>query len=85
MKIHTKIYLNYFGYTTSDFIPCELCHTTANDTHHIEARQRGGSKDKDVIENLMALCRICHEQYGDKKQHMEYLKEIHLKFMENHK
>ena len=39
----------------------------------------GGSKFKDIIENLMALCRECHITYGDKKQYKEYLKEIHLK------
>jgi hypothetical protein len=26
----------------------------------------------------MALCRSCHEYYGDKKQYKNYLKGIHL-------
>lgn len=77
MRKHTKIYLEYFGYDTSDFIPCELCKSKAVDIHHIDARGMGGSIHKDVIENLMALCRKCHDKYGDKKQYKEYLKKIH--------
>jgi len=33
----------------------------------------GGGKGKDEIENLMALCRECHVEYGDKKQHLDFL------------
>ncbi len=81
MKNHTKIYLDYFGFTTADFIPCELCGAKAVDINHIEARGMGGSKKKDVIENLQAVCRGCHIMYGDKKQYKEMLKELHLNYM----
>ena len=37
----------------------------------------GGGKTKDTIENLMALCRSCHVEYGDKKQHKEFLRKKH--------
>jgi 5-methylcytosine-specific restriction endonuclease McrA len=37
----------------------------------------GGSKIADTIENLMALCRNCHTEYGDKKQHKEMLIATH--------
>ena len=77
MKKHTKIYLQYFGYDTTDFIPCEVCGQQSVDIHHVEARGMGGSKIKDVIENLMAVCRECHIKYGDKKQYKDFLKEIH--------
>jgi predicted restriction endonuclease len=77
MKKHTKIYLDYFGYGIEDFIPCESCGAKAVDIHHIEARGMGGNKEADNIENLMALCRKHHIEYGDKKQYIEYLKEIH--------
>jgi predicted restriction endonuclease len=77
MKKHTKIYLDYFGYSIEDFIPCESCGAKAVDIHHIEARGMGGSKEADTIGNLMALCREHHIEYGDKKQYIEYLKEIH--------
>jgi 5-methylcytosine-specific restriction endonuclease McrA len=77
VKKHVKIYLNHFGH--EDFIPCEVCGSRATDIHHIKARGMGGSKEKDNIHNLMALCRKCHIDYGDKKQFMEFLKEQHEK------
>lgn len=77
MKNHTKVYLNHFGYGIEDYIPCELCGSRAVDIHHINARGMGSSKGKDTIENLMALCRSCHIEYGDKKHHIEYLIERH--------
>ena len=77
--------MNYFNYSTSDFIPCEMCNSKAVDIHHIEARGMGGNplKDKDVIENLMAVCRQCHIEYGDKAHYKDKLKEVHLKILSN--
>jgi uncharacterized protein with PIN domain len=77
MRKHTKIYLQAAGYDITDFIPCEVCGAKAVDIHHIEARGMGGSKEADRIENLMALCRSCHVEYGDKTHYKEMLKEIH--------
>jgi 5-methylcytosine-specific restriction endonuclease McrA len=77
MKNHTKVYLKGMGYSTTDFIPCEVCQGQAVDIHHIESRGMGGSKLADTIENLMALCRNCHTEYGDKKQHKEMLTATH--------
>jgi 5-methylcytosine-specific restriction endonuclease McrA len=77
MKKYVKTYLDYFGYDETSWIPCEMCGQTANDIHHIEARGMGGSKTKDTIENLQALCRKCHMQLGDKKEHKVMLKVVH--------
>jgi 5-methylcytosine-specific restriction endonuclease McrA len=77
VKNHTKVYLKAMGYDTTDFIPCEICQAKAVDIHHIEARGMGGSKQADTIENLMAVCRQCHNTYGDLKEYKEMLKEIH--------
>jgi 5-methylcytosine-specific restriction endonuclease McrA len=77
MKKHTSIYLKHFGYDTSSWIACEVCGAQAVDIHHIEARSMGGSKTKDTIENLMAVCRACHIEKGDKKQYKEELKAVH--------
>ena len=81
MKKHTKIYFDYFNveYNESGWHNCksEISGQKAQDIHHIEARGMGGSKTKDNIENLMALTREEHEQFGDKKQYLEFLKEIH--------
>lgn len=80
MKKHTKIYLDYFGYDAGDFIACEVCKNKAVDIHHIEPRGMGGSKTKDTIENLQALCRSCHHEadFGTKLS-KEKLKKIHKK------
>jgi len=87
VKPHTKIYLDHFGFDSSDFIPCEICGREANDIHHIDCKGMGGDpkKTKDKIENLMAVCRKDHEFYGDKKQYVEYLKTIHLQYISNYK
>jgi 5-methylcytosine-specific restriction endonuclease McrA len=77
VKNHTKVYLKGMGYDTTDFIPCEVCQAKAVDIHHIESRGMGGSKTADTIENLMALCRTCHVEFGDLKQHKEMLKARH--------
>lgn len=84
MQKHTKIYFSFFGYDTSDFIPCEICGCQANDIHHIKARGMGGSKTKDYVENLMAVCRSCHEKYGDKKRYVNFLKDIHENKIQRH-
>ena len=81
MKAHTKIYLQYFNFKIPEDCFCEICGNYANDIHHIEARKMGGTKQKDSIENLMALCRKHHLEYGDIKDKKDYLKEIHLQFM----
>jgi 5-methylcytosine-specific restriction endonuclease McrA len=83
VKKHTKVYLEHFDYTIDDFIPCEICGGKAVDIHHIDCRGMGGSKAKDKIENLMALCRSCHIEYGDKKDQTEKLKEIHCQVLKS--
>ena len=77
MKNHTKVYLNHIGYIGEDFIPCEVCGSKAVDIHHIHRRGMGGSKDADKIENLMAVCRSCHIEYGDKTRYFELLLNAH--------
>ena len=79
MKKHVKIYLKGMGFVESDFIPCEICSCKAVDIHHIEARGMGGDPQskKDTLDNLMALCRRCHIEYGDITEFKEYLVGIH--------
>jgi HNH endonuclease len=77
MKKHVKTYLDYFGYDETSWIPCEMCGQTAVDINHIDARGMGGSKLKDNIENLMAMCRKCHMELGDKKEHKVMMKVVH--------
>ncbi len=82
---YKKIYFDYFGYKEGDTVISEMSGKPADDIHHINARGMGGSKDKDVIENLMALTREEHIKYGDKKQYKEMLNKIHENFLKNKK
>jgi len=77
MKKHVRVYRDYFGLGDDDIQMCEYCHRgVAVDIHHIEPRGMGGSKDKDYIENLIGLCRPCHEAAEAKKIPKEALKTI---------
>ena len=75
MQKHTKIYMNHFGYGEQDFIPCENCGSECIDVHHIYGRGPG----KDVIENLMGLCRGCYDWAHLDTNFNEQMKAIHLK------
>lgn len=74
MRNHTKVYFKYHSYDVSDWIGCEICNKTSVDIHHIDGRGEG----MDVIENLAALCRVCHDQAGNSKEFNEHVKKIHL-------
>lgn len=67
-----------------DFIPCEVCGKRATDIHHIDARGMGGDPTgkKDVIENLMGLCRKCHNKYGDLEQYLDFLNKRHQEYLD---
>lgn len=80
MKKHTKIYLDFFNYGEQDFVPCEVCNTRAVDVHHINPRRMGGdpNADKDIIENLAGLCRICHEKAENSIPFNEFVLTKHL-------
>lgn len=81
MKKHTKIYFEaFYGGDTSVFPVCEITGARAVDIHHIHARGMGGSKDKDVPENLMAVTRTAHLYFGDKTEYIEWLTKVHQSF-----
>lgn len=79
MKNHTKIYMKYFDYVQDDVILCEHCKKVAVDIHHIYNKGMGGSKNKDYIENLIALCRKCHTMAHNEEISKEELILIHAK------
>ena len=72
MKKHTKIYFKHYNIGEQDWIECEVCSATAVDIHHIDGRGEG----MDVIENLIALCRSCHNKTHDSIIIKEFLKNI---------
>jgi 5-methylcytosine-specific restriction endonuclease McrA len=74
MKRHVKLYLGSIDY--APWYPCEVCSATAVDIHHIDPKGMGGRKSADYIENLIALCRNCHEAAHAGKISKERLKEI---------
>ena len=81
MRKHTKIYFDtFYGGSTSEFPVCEITGARAVDIHHIEARGMGGSKSKDVPENLMALTRTAHLYFGDKQEYKDWLRKVHKSF-----
>jgi hypothetical protein len=72
--------MDYFGYGEQDFVPCEVNGEKAVDIHHIHGRGKG----KDVIENLMALCRDHHkaaEGIGKTYLHPDMMQAIHDNFL----
>ena len=77
MTKHCKIYMQYFDFGETDIILCELCNAKAVDIHHVNGR----GKDKNVIENLMALCREHHINAHLEKLSKEYLQSIHNKIL----
>lgn len=78
MQKHTKIYMTALDYHVGDFIPSEISFNKAVDIHHIVSRGKGG---KDTIENLMALTREEHIEFGDKKHWMYFLLIRHYDFL----
>jgi len=69
--------MNHHGYGEQSYIPCECCTSPAVDVHHLIPRGMGGSKTKDHIENLMGLCRKCHNKAEANPDFNEKLKLIH--------
>ena len=76
-----EIYCKYFGHGDQDFIPCEIpgCPNQSGPPHHILFKSLGG---KDEIENLMGLCMPHHDKAHTGKLKRDYLKRLHLKFMQ---
>lgn len=71
---YKQVYLDGMGFDETDFIPSEISDQPAVDIHHIVTRE-------DRIENLMALSRSEHLEYGDRKWCMAMLLRIHRKHL----
>lgn len=59
MQKHIRNYMRHFGYGEQDCVLCEACGGRACDVHHVVYRSHGGS---DEVENLVGLCRACHDK-----------------------
>lgn len=78
MQNHTSNYMKHFGYGIDDVILCEHCHKKACDLHHIVYRSHGGS---DEVDNVVALCRKCHQMAHDNELTQGDLKLLHRRKM----
>jgi 5-methylcytosine-specific restriction endonuclease McrA len=74
MVKYKKIFLDFWGLTIADFIPCINCGSIAVDLHHLIFKSQGG---KDLPENLAPICRNCHNRAHSDKVFNNYLKELH--------
>tara|TARA_R100000808_G_C2038229_1_gene78993 strand:+ start:232 stop:528 length:297 start_codon:yes stop_codon:yes gene_type:complete len=57
--------MDFFEYSETCFVMCEMCQQDrAVDVHHLEKRGMGAGKNsqRNYIENLMGLCRDCHNK-----------------------
>lgn len=59
MQKYTKNYIESLSLTVGDYFPCEGCPASTVDVHHITPRGLGGSHEP---ENLVGLCRDCHDK-----------------------
>ncbi len=81
MQKHTKVYLKYYKIGEQDKPLCEYCNAAyIVDIHHINGRGKG----KDVIENLMGLCRYCHNLATEEKLKKQDLWTIHASNLKTH-
>ena len=82
------MFMKYYGYTEADSYAelCWYCNKNVwQDNHHIESRGMGGSKLRDRIDNLIPLCRSCHEDSEIINKQKDKLKEIVRRRMKNAK
>lgn len=82
MTNHLKVYLNFFGLSYEEFIPCLLCGKKASEIHHIIPRSQTFGSDRDNIENLAALCNDCHYMIHNIRSPKEYKEELLKKQIE---
>ena len=77
---YRKIYADFFRYGEQMEVLCELCGARMQDIHHITGRGAG----KDCIENLIALCRSCHDRAEPRRKSYLRLLSQHLRVLNFH-
>lgn len=59
---YKRKYLRSIDAGEQDIILCELCNAPAQAIHHIHEKGMGGRAGADELDNLIALCRKCHDR-----------------------
>jgi len=72
--------MQFFDYGEQSFVMCEACQQDrAVDIHHLTKQSKfGNKKEKDYIENLMGLCRDCHNKAESDNMFNMYCRIKHL-------
>lgn len=78
MKNYIKTYMTYFGYSPSEWMPCEICGAGMVDVHHLEPKSIAKAK-VNLIDNLIGVCRDCHNECHNSRRFNEEAKLIHRK------
>lgn len=52
--------MDYFGYSETEFMPCEICGARIADIHHLVPKSLSKAK-VNLIDNLIGVCRDCHD------------------------
>ena len=60
-------YLMAFKYKENDIISCEFCGRLSIDIRYINQRGIGKDKNKNCVENLVALCKDCYLKIKSKR------------------
>lgn len=79
MQLHTKIYMEHFGFDISDFIPCTVCGGRATEIHHLDKNHQNND-----IENLAAVDRKHHDKCHADPVYNESVKALHKNKLINH-
>jgi len=79
LKAYIKTYFIYFGYDESSWIACECgCGKKAVDIHHLEPKSIA-KKKINLIDNLCAVSRECHQRADYDRSFNDFLKHRHRK------
>ena len=84
MTSYGKVFLEAFGLDETDFIPCSICQKQSVDFHHIISRSRF-REGLNMIENVLPVCRKCHQDFGEVNDYIPMLLKIQKKTLEINK
>ena len=82
------MFMKYYGYKEADSYSelCWYCNKNVwQDCHHIQSRGMGSSNSRNIVSNLIPLCRSCHEDSEVINKQKDKLKEIVQRRMKNAK